>query len=76
MSFGFFVLLTFLSRVTDLTKCLFLNDERCKVRPTIFDMNPNELTFCPSMISLNTFTGIFNALSPKICVPKEKKHIC
>ena len=27
------------------------------------------------MISLNKFTGSFNILSPKICVPKETKDI-
>ena len=40
MIFEFIVLLSSLARVADLTKCLFLNDEPCMVRPTIIDMNP------------------------------------
>ena len=41
------------------------------VRPTLIDMNPNEFKYYPFMISLNNCTGSCNALSPKICVPKE-----
>ena len=37
MILGFIVLLSFLTRIADLTKCLFLNDESCLVRPTIID---------------------------------------
>ena len=61
-------------RVTDLTKCLFLNDELCMVRLTLIDMNPNELKYTV-MVSLNKCTGSCNVLSPKICVPKETKDI-
>ena len=45
----FIVLLSFISslarkaKVSDQTKCLFLNDETCMVRPTLIDMNPAEL---------------------------------
>ena len=62
-------------RVADLTKCLFLNDETCMVRPTVIDMNPNSFKYYPFMISLNKCTGSCNVLSPKICVPKETKDI-
>ena len=51
-----------------------LNDEPCMVRPT--HMNPNELKYCPFMISLNKCTGSCNVLTPKICVPKETRHKC
>ena len=57
------------------TKCLFLNDKPCMVRPTIIDMSPNELNYYPLMISLNKCTGSCNVLSPKIRVPKETKDI-
>ena len=57
------------------TKCLFLNDEPCMVRPNLIDMNPVELKYYPFMISLNKCTESFNVLSPKICVPKETKDI-
>ena len=45
------------------------------VRPTLIDMNPNELKYYSFMISLNKCTGSCNVLSPKICVPKETKDI-
>ena len=45
------------------------------VRLTIIDTNPLELKYYPFIISLKTFTGSFNTLSPKICVPKETKDI-
>ena len=38
-------------------------------------MNPVELKYYPFMISLNKWTGSCNVLSPKICVPKERKLI-
>ena len=56
-------------------KCLFLNDEPCMVRPTIIDMNPNELRYYLFMISLNKCTGSCKVLSPKTCVPKELKDV-
>ena len=54
----FIVLLNFSeSLARDQTKCLFLNDEPCMVRPTLFDMNPVELKYYPFTISLNKCTG-------------------
>ena len=67
------VLLSFTESLA--TKCLFLNYEPCMVRPTLIDMNPVELKYYPFMISLNKCTRSCNVLSPKICVPKETKHI-
>ena len=69
----FIVFLSFSSSLA--TKCLFLNDEPCMVRPTLINMNPIELKYYPFMISLNKCTGSCNVLSPKICVPKETKDI-
>ena len=72
----FIVLLSFSSSsARNQTKCLFLNDEPCMVRPTLIDMNPVELKFYPFMISLDQCTGSCNVFSPKICVPKETKDI-
>ena len=59
----FTVLLSFSESLA--TKCLFLNDEPCMIRPTLMDMNPVELKY----------TGSCNVLSPKICVLKEIKDI-
>ena len=69
----FIVLLSFSEPLA--TKSLFLNDEKCMVRPTLIDMNHNELKYDPFMISLNECTGSCNVLSPKIYVPKEAKDI-
>ena len=39
-----FIVLSFsIFLVRDRTKCLFLNDEICMIRPTLIDMNPVEL---------------------------------
>ena len=69
----FIVLLSFNESLA--TKCLFLNDEPCMVRPAITDLNLVELKYCPFMISLDKCSGSCNVLSPKICVPKETKDI-
>ena len=61
--------------VRDPTKCLFLNDEPCTVRPTLFDMNSVKLKYYPFMISMDKCAGSFNVLSPKICVLKETRHM-
>ena len=57
------------------TKCLFLNDEPCMVRPTFIDMNPSKFKHYSFMINLNKYTGSCNVLFPKICIPRETKYI-
>ena len=64
----FIVLLSFSKCLA--TKCLFLNDETCLVRPTLINLNSMELKYSPSMISFDICTGNCNIVSPKICVPK------
>ena len=49
------------------------NDEPCMVRPTLIDINPNEIRYYPCMISLNKRAVSCNVLSPTICVPNETK---
>ena len=66
-----FIVLLSLS-VSLATKCLFLNDELCMVRPTPIDMNPVDFKYYSFMISLNRCTESCNVLSPKICVSKEQ----
>ena len=63
------------SLARDRTKCLFLNDEPCIVRPTLIDVNPVEVKYYPFMISLDKCSGTCNVLLPKICVPKETKDM-
>ena len=59
------------SLVRNQTKCMFLSDEPCMVRPNIIDMNPFELKYYPFMISLNKCTGSCNVLCPKIISAKK-----
>ena len=67
----FIVLLGFSSSLAHKqTKCLFLNDEPCMIRPTLTNFNPVELKYYPFMISLDRFSESCNVLSPRICVPK------
>ena len=75
MIFEFIVLLSSWASVAGLAKCLLLNDERCMFRPTLIDMNPNELKYHSFMVNLNKSTGSCNVLSPKIYVPKEARDI-
>ena len=70
----FTVLLSFSSSLTrDQTKCLFLNDEPCLIRPTFIDLNPADIKYFPFRISLSKYNGNCTVLSPKIYVPKETK---
>ena len=71
---GFIVLILSFSESLA-TKCLFLNDKPCMVRPILIDLNSVELKYYPFMISVDKFTGSFNVLSPKIYLPKETKDI-
>ena len=43
------------------------------VRPTLTDLIPAELKYCPFRISVDKCNGSCNVLSPKICVPKKQK---
>ena len=63
------------TKVSDRTKYLSLNDELCMISPTLIDLNPVELKYYPFMISLDKCSGSCNVLSPKKCVPKETKDI-
>ena len=70
----FIVLSSFSNSLT--TKCLFLNDEPCMLRPTIFNLNPVKLKYYQLMVSLDKYSGSCksgNDLSTKICVPSKTK---
>ena len=70
----FFALLSFSSSLAfDQTKCLFLNDEPCMVRPTLIDLNLVELKYYPFMISLDQCSGSCNVLSQKYVLLKKQK---
>ena len=72
----FIVLLSFSeSLARDRTKCLFLNDEPCMVRPTLTDLNPAELKYYHFIISLDKCARSCNVFSLKISISKETKDI-
>ena len=82
MSSLFIVLLSFSesllreAKVSDQTKCLFLNNKTCMVKHGLVDMNSVEFKYYQFMISLNKCTGSCNVVSPKICVCKKTRHKC
>ena len=52
------------------TKCVSLNNEPCMIRPTVIDLNPNELSYYLFMISLdecNESCDSVDDLSTKMC---------
>ena len=51
------MLLSSLAHVANQTKCLFLNNGPCMVRPILIDMNPDELKYHPFIISFWKCTG-------------------
>ena len=51
------------------------NDESSRVRPTLYDMNPNELEYYTFMISLKTVLEVV-MFCPQKCVFQMKQKIC
>ena len=61
------------SKVSEQTKCLSVNNEACFIRLTFTDLNLVKLKYYPFMISLNKCTRSCNVLSPKNIFLKRKK---
>ena len=64
-----------LAFVQDVYLMDLVNHEPCMVITSFIDLNPVDLKYYPFMINLDRCTGNCNVLSPKLCVPKETKHI-
>ena len=62
-----------ISKVSDGTKNLSLNDEPCMVRLTLTDFNPVKLKCYPFIISLGKCNGSCNVLFPKHVFQKKEK---
>ena len=59
-------------------KCITMNNQECKIRTKIIDINNNEHTFYPFSIKVNKFSGNcynINDLYAKLCVPDVFKSI-
>ena len=49
-----------------------MNNQKCKVRPKIVDINSNSPMFCPFNIEINKCSGNCNSINDpyaKVCVP-------
>ena len=64
----FFIAMTFFSYKVlndNLLKCVSLNNEECKIRPQILNINSNESSFYPYCIEVNKCSGICNNINVK-----------
>ena len=60
------------------TKCMSLNNEQCKPKLFIIDLNPVEFKYSFSMVRLVKFNGGCNTLSKisgRICFPNKTEDI-
>ena len=59
-------------------KCVSMNNQECRIRPEIININSNEPTFCPYSIKVNKCSGSCNNINDpyaKLCVPDVAKNI-
>ena len=62
----------------DSLECVSMNNQKCKIRPEIINVNNNELVFYPFSIIVNKCSGScnnINDLYAKLCVPNIVKNI-
>ena len=70
----------FLSSLVSTTplSCISMNNQACKVRPEIINVNSNEPVFYPFSIKTNKCSGSCNDINDsyaKICVPDVVKSL-
>ena len=59
-------------------ECVSMNNQECKTRTKILDVNNNEPVFCPYIIKVNKCSGSCNGINDpyaKFCVPDITKNI-
>ena len=59
-------------------ECFSMNNEQCKTRTKIININDNELLFYPFSIKVNKCSGSCNNINDpyaKLCVPDVVKNI-
>ena len=58
-------------------KCVSMNNQECRIRPEIININSNEPTFYLYSIEINKCSGSCNNIDPhsKLCVPDVVKNI-
>ena len=72
--------LAFLSSLLSTTplSCISMNNQVCKVRPEIINVNSNELVFYPFSIKASKYSGSCNNINDpyaKMCVPDVVKDL-
>ena len=76
-SFGFNGIVFSPSNINSL-ECVSMNNQECKTRTKIIDVNNNEPVFYPYSIKVNKCSGSCNNINnsyPKLCVPDVIKNI-
>ena len=66
------------SSITGALSCVSMNNQECKVRPKIVDINSNSPMFYPFSIKVNKCSGNYNNINnsyAKICVPDIVKGL-
>ena len=76
----FFVGLTILSSFTSVNSlsCISMNNQECKVRPQIVNVNSDEPVFFPFSIKTSKCSGSCNNINDphaQICVPDDIKNL-
>ena len=67
-----------ISSVKCSSKCVSMNNQECKIRPEIININSNEPLFYPYGIKVNKCSGCCNNINDphsKLCVPDFVKNI-
>ena len=77
---SFFTGVAFLSTLTsvNLLSCISMNNQECKVRPHIVNINGNDPVFFPYTVKTSKCSGSYNNINnllPKLCVPDVVKNL-
>ena len=77
-----FIKHTFFTAVTSFScsvlKCVLMNNQECKIRPEIININSNEPSFYPYSILVNKCSGSCDNINDpyaKLCIPDVVKNI-
>ena len=60
------------------SKCVSMNNQECKIRTKLIDINNNELSFYLYSIEVNICSGICNNINDpyaKLCIPNVVKNL-
>ena len=66
------------SSITGALNCVSMNNQKCKIRPKIVDINSNSPMFYAFSIKVNKCSGNCNSINDpyaKICVPDTVKDL-